>query len=330
MAEWERKGLEQGRGAHSAFMARMELRSLLRQRVATLLDVPSENLALTASTTEGCHIVVTGLRLGESDEVVTTDAEHPGLLGPLRSSGAQLRVARVLERPAAQAAEAVLAEVTSRTRLIALSHVLWLNGHVLPIAQIKRQTGVPLLVDGAQSVGAIPVEAASADYYTISGQKWLCGPELTGVLYVTDPDSVRPRMVMDETDVHVERPGASRLELLFHASPPTAGLLQAVEDFPEDAFERGAEMAERCRQALLAAGIEVLTEPGQSSLVAFKVPGDPERIVADCQEKGVVIRWLPNGWLRASAGWWNSEHDLERLVAAVAPRASRRTEGSGR
>lgn len=317
MWEWERRGLEEGRAGHSNLEARRELRARLRERLASLLEAPADNVALTGSTTEGCHAVLSGLRLGPEDEVVTTDAEHFGLLGPLRSSGVSVRVARLLERPAAEAAEAVLAAVTPRTRLIALSHVLWLNGHVLPVAEVRRRSGLPLLVDGAQSVGAIAVDATAADYYTVSGQKWLCGPELTGALYVADLDRLRPRLVFQPEDMAFERPGASRLEMLFHPAALTAGLLTALEDQPEDAVERGAEIAQRCRQALIDAGVEVVTEPGQSTLVSFRVSGEPEKVVARCEAEDVVIRALPNGWLRASCGWWNSEQDVERLLAAL-------------
>ena len=69
--------------------------------------------------------------------------------------------------------------------------------------------------------------------------------------------------------------------------------------------------------AILEAGLEVLSEPGQGTLVAFRVAQDPAQAVAACEAEGVVIRYLPNGWLRASCGWWTSDEDVERLVAAV-------------
>src|SRR5215472_5713712 len=144
------EGLAGGRGSMAAFEAGQADEVVLRGRVAALIKVPVEKVLLTTSTTEGCNIVVTGLRLGPDDEVVTTDAEHPGLLAPLEGSGAKIKKARVTERPAADALEVITAEVTPATKLIALSHVLWLNGHVMPLADIKRVTGLPLLVDGAQ------------------------------------------------------------------------------------------------------------------------------------------------------------------------------------
>ena len=117
--------------------------------------MPAENVALTESTTQGVHVVVTGLALGPGDEVVTTDAEHFGLTGPLVASGAALRIARVRDVAAADVFELIRAEVTPRTRLIATSAVSWIDGKVFPWASCARRPGVPVLVDGAQSAGAV-------------------------------------------------------------------------------------------------------------------------------------------------------------------------------
>lgn len=315
MADWEERALLRGRGDRAYnFEAGAELRAHLRERIAALLSVPVENLLLTASTTEGCNLVVTGLRLAPEDEVVTTDAEHPGLEEPLRASGARVRVAPVLGRSPEEALAAVVAEVTPRTRLVALSHVLWMNGQVLPVAAIRRATGVPLLVDGAQSVGAIPVEAGVADFYTVSGQKWLCGPELTGALYVADPERLRPQMA-SYMATHEE--GAVRLGVSHHSLSALAGLLAAVEELPEWAFTRASAMAERCREALMGAGLAVHTPPGQATLVSFSARRPTEEAAARCRERDVVIRPLPNDWLRASCGWWTSSEDIDRLVEVV-------------
>ena len=313
----EAEALERGRGAMSAFEGAMAAGLRLRDAIAALLHVPPEKVIATTSTTEGCNIVVTGLRLGPDDEVVTTDAEHPGLMGPLLATGANVRQARVMERPAAEAVRAIVEEVTPRTKLIALSHVLWLNGHVLPLADIKRETGLPLLVDGAQSVGAIQVDASTADWYTVSGQKWLCGPETTGALYVADHDKLRPQMQAYAATMAQD---AARL-MVAHLAPATvAGLLAAVEDLPEWGYERAATMVAHCRLALIDAGAEVRTESGQGTLVSFRVPGEPPEIVRGAEADGVVIRYLPDGWLRASVGWWNDEADVARLVDSLAGR----------
>ena len=80
--------------------------------------------------------MLSGLGLSAGDEVVTTDSEHPGLLLPLHVSGATVRVAEVAARPTANALDEILSHVTPRTRLLALSHVLWTTGRILPLPEI--------------------------------------------------------------------------------------------------------------------------------------------------------------------------------------------------
>src|SRR5204863_9678086 len=278
------QGLAQGRGSMAAFEESMADETALRASVAALINVPAEKILLTTSTTEGCNLVVSGLQLGPDDEVVTTDGEHPGLLLPLEASGAVIKKARVTEMPASDALEAITGEVTPATRLIALSHVLWLNGHVLPLADIKRVTGLPVLVDGAQSVGAIPVDASVADWYTVSGQKWLCGPETTGALYVADHETLRPRMQSYAASM---LQGTGRLGVVHLAPAMVAGLLAALEDLPEWGPERAAMLVARCREALLTAGIEIRTEARQGTLISFRVPGDPAEAVKAAEAAGV-------------------------------------------
>ena len=318
MQSAEALALEKGRAAASVWEAAMATEAKLRERLAALIAVTPQQVVLTSSTTEGCNLVITGLRLTPEDEVVTTNAEHPGLLMPLLASGATVRQANVMGRPGGEALQAILDEVTPRTRVVALSHVLWLNGHVLPLADIKRETGLPLLVDGAQSVGAIQVDASIADWYTVSGQKWLCGPETTGALYVKDHEGLRPQI---QSYAASARKGAGRLGLVHLGTTALAGLLAAVEDVPEWGLERAASLVERCRSALLEAGVEVRTEARQGTLVSFRVPGDPAEIVKGAEAAGIVIRNLPDGWLRASIGWWTDEGDIDRLLEFLRVRA---------
>jgi L-cysteine/cystine lyase len=190
MEERLRFDQEHGRGGQSWFETVVDLRGLVRDQLAALVGASSAQLALTSSTTDGCNIVLSGLELGPGDEVVTTDSEHPGLLLPLHVSRARVRVAEVAARPTADALSTILSCITPRTRLLALSHILWTTGQLMPVHELKRESGLPVLVDGAQSVGAIPVEVGELDYYTVSGQKWLCGPESLGALYVRHPDEL--------------------------------------------------------------------------------------------------------------------------------------------
>ena len=77
-------------------------------------------------------------------------------------------------------------------------------------------------------------------------------------------------------------------------------------------------MAERCREVLEEAGLEVVSEPGQGTLVSFVAPGEPAADAERLYDRGVIVRDLPGtGWLRASCGWWTSEEDLQRLVSGL-------------
>jgi L-cysteine/cystine lyase len=296
----------------------------VRERLAGVVAAAPDRLALTSSTTDGCNIVLAGLDLGPEDEIVTTDAEHPGLLLPLHVSGARVRVAEVAASPTAQALDRILSCVTPRTRLLALSHVLWTTGQLMPVHEFKRETGLPVLVDGAQSVGAIPVAVGELDYYTISCQKWLCGPEPTGALYVREPERLRiaiptyfAQTSIERDGTFVPKDGAARFDSGWLAPPALAGLEAALDDAPEWRFERAAEMTERFRRGL-AAQFEVIGEPDQGTLVSFVAPGEPAKDAARLYDRGVIVRDLPGtGWLRASCGWWTSDDDLERLVAGL-------------
>jgi L-cysteine/cystine lyase len=324
MAARQQADLEGGRGGTPYIETVLALRGRVRAGIAATISVPPENVALTASTTEGCNIVVAGLRLRPEDDVVTTDTEHFGLLGPLHASGAAVRVAPVRTLPPEQALEAILAQVTPRTRLIALSHVSWQTGNLLPVEELQEAAGVPLLVDGAQSAGAIAVDAARFDFYTVSGQKWLCGPDSTGGLYVRDPDRLDVALPTyfsqdgyEDSGTYTPKAGAARFDGGWIPTASLAGLEAALGTVPPWAAHHSAEIAARC-WTLLSDRFTVVTAPGQANLVSFAVDGDPAGIAARLFEQGVVVRDMPGtGWVRASCGWWTSDGDLERLLAAL-------------
>jgi selenocysteine lyase/cysteine desulfurase len=76
-------------------------------------------------------------------------------------------------------------------------------------------------------------------------------------------------------------------------------------------------MAARCRE-LLAERAEVVTAPGQATLVSFRAEGESGELVTRLYEHGVMARDIPAlGWLRVSCGWWTTDDDLERLLDAL-------------
>jgi L-cysteine/cystine lyase len=330
MIALEREELEQGRAGSAYWHAVWARRQAAREAVGRLIGAPASSVALTRSTTEGCSLAIQALRLGPGDEVLTTDVEHFGLLGPLRAAGVSVRMARVRERPASEALSAIEAELGPGTRLVALSHVSWLTGQVLPVAELAGR-GFPVLVDGAQSAGSIPlrIPELGCDFYTVSGQKWCLGPDGTGALYVSPAivDSLRVPLPSyfgiesrDEEGDFVPAAGAQRLETGTIPAPALAGLVASLEfalELGPERFERARAMAKRCR-ALLAERVEVVTEPGQATLVSFRPSGDPAETVERLARQGVVVRDLPGvGWVRVSVGFWTAEDELERLCEAL-------------
>jgi L-cysteine/cystine lyase len=311
------RDLQEGRSGKQYIEEIFELRERIRGGVAAVLGTSAELVALTESTTRGCQVVVSGLGLGENDEIVTTDQEHFGLLGQLHGSGARVVLAEADE-------DALLAAVTPRTRLIAVSHVLWTTGRRLDLARLRRPDGPPLLVDGAQSAGAIPVDLAGADFYTVSAQKWLCGPDPSGALFVRDPERLAvalPSMFSTQSyeidGSFVPKDGARRFDAGWIGAPSLAGLEAALGVHPEWRYEGAAAAAARCRE-LLEPLVDVVTPAAQSTLVSFRPSADPAELVATLHEGGVIVRELPGrNLVRASCGWWTSEDDLHRLAAGL-------------
>jgi L-cysteine/cystine lyase len=300
-----------------------ELRARVRDAYAQILGAAPGDVALTTSTSEGIVRVLGALALGQGDEVLTSTEEHPGLLGPLVAARAQ-RGVTIRAVPFEELADAV----TPATRLVASSHFSWVSGRFAPdLAGIDA----PVLLDGAQGVGAVPVDvgALGCAFYAGSGQKWLCGPIGTGMLWVSPTWSER-LPATGPTHVNLVDPNAG-LDLEPHAgaarhdaaaqSPETmraaAAALDALEDAGWDAIHhRAAALAATLAQALADRGLQVRPRD-RTTLVSWH---DPDALATRerLADAGVIVRDLPGrDLLRASVGAWNDESDLDRLLAAL-------------
>lgn len=314
-----------GRAGKSHFEALMAMRDDLRRRAAWLMGCPPGEVALTHSTTDGMNLVLHGMRLGRGDHIVTSDEEHPGLVAPLAALQAEHGV-EITYAPFRDVANAV----TPQTKLIAVSHVSWINGQVVDVDALKS-TGLPILLDGAQGLGAIPVQPTELGcaFYAAAGQKWLCGPDQTGFLYVREDwvdqlgapwpgyqslaDSQRAEELMLAE-------GAARFDLGFPAPHDAAWAQASLQLFDEygwdQVHERGRTLAQRFADTLRGRGVDVAPR-GSSTLVSWSVP-DPDDFVQRAAQNGVVIRNLPGrGLVRASIGAWSDDSDLERLLALI-------------
>ena len=167
-----------------------------RAAVGALVNAPGEDVALIQNATMGMGFLANGLDLAPGDEVVTTDQEHSGGIGPWRLQ-AKRRGIVVKELPLASALpsgpEGVVDlfrdAMTARTKLVMFSHVTSGLGILLPakeLCALARERGALSIVDGAQAVGQILVDAKElgCDAYVGSPHKWLLAPKGTGFLYL--------------------------------------------------------------------------------------------------------------------------------------------------
>ncbi|HYI99156.1 MAG TPA: aminotransferase class V-fold PLP-dependent enzyme [Thermoleophilaceae bacterium] len=321
---------EHGRGGKAHFDHALALADRLRARVAGLLRCDPWEVALTGATTDGVNAVLAGLDLRAGDEIVTSDEEHPGLLAPLGLARAR-RGVEVRIVPFAEVAGAV----GPRTRLVACSHVSWIDGRVADTAALAA-CPAPVLLDGAQGLGAVPVDvrALGCDYYAASGQKWLCGPIGSGYLYVREEliDALSPAWPgygsLSDPLRAIDLPyvaGAARFDGGFPPSHQTAWALAALdvlEGVGLDALTgRAALLATRLAELLTTRGLTV-AERGRSTLVSWEAT-DPQADSARLLDAGFLVRDLPGTpYVRASVGGWTSDDEIERLadVAAASPR----------
>jgi selenocysteine lyase/cysteine desulfurase len=315
--------LDLGRSGERHWDSLKALHANRRTALAGLLGCDESEVALTHSTTDGVNVVVSALGLQEGDEVVTTDEEHPGLLAPL-ASARDHRGIKITVAPFDSVADAV----SERTKLVACSHVSWMNGKVIDSAAL-RETGVSVLLDGAQGLGAIPIDVRElgCDYYAASGQKWLCGPDGTGCLYVKadrlehmTPPSLGFQDLEDPHDpLELKLYGdARRFDQGFVTGFSAAWALSSIELLAaagwEDVHSRAAGLAATLAERLAERGREVIPR-GHTTLVAWR-DDDCEECVRRLDANGVVVRYLPGaGLVRAAVGAWNSEEDIERLLA---------------
>ncbi len=320
-AELEREERDGRTGPH--FARREQLAGALRAGYAARVGCAPADLALTTSTTEGIARVLLAFDLRAGDEIVTSDEEHPGLLGPLiaqRARGVEVRIA-----PWDDVADAV----GPRTRLVCCSHVSWRSGRVSPAALARLD--VPLLLDGAQGAGALAVDAGAlgADAYAAAGQKWLCGPEGTGLLFVSEAlrERLRPPApgYGNLADPAAGLDAAPHLDARAYDTPalPAASLAQAgaAHDVLDAAgwaaiHAHAADLAAVAADALRDRGREVLARD-RTTLVSWREP-EAAAVVERLAAAGVVVRSLPGeDLLRASFGGWSSADDLDRLLAAL-------------
>jgi L-cysteine/cystine lyase len=347
MAEAEAWELRTGRADNNFYKDSLERRAEARAAIAAVLSTDPGRVALTHAATEGMDIATWAIDWKPGDRVVTTNLEHAGGLGPLWTVRERLGVELAIADVGLGADPAAIIEVFDRailpgTRLVALSHVAWATGAVLPIreiAEMAHERGALVAVDGAQAVGAIPVwvEDLGVDFYAVAGQKWLLGPEGTGAVYCAQSVLDRPRVTyagywsFESIDLAAEGklwPDARRFDGAGFHGPSVLGLARSAAwlsmfvGLPwihERIGRLGREAA-----AMLAEvpGVEVLTpRENMAGLVSFKIAGwSSTAALRELSQRTLCIaRTIPPfDAIRISVGFFNTEGELRRFRDGVA------------
>ncbi len=344
MQECIQNDWQNGRLGVAAFEAIGTIYSNARSSMARLVNADVEEIALTDNTGEGLNIISFGINWHEGDEVITTNHEHISLLAPLYQLrdryGIVIRFADIGPSAELPVLKAIADLVTPRTRLISISHVTWTTGAVLNISEVAymgREWGIPVLIDGAQSAGAIPIDVKDlgVDFYAIPMQKWLCGPDGTGALYVrknmlklVSPTYVGYWSIKHEEGLEWELlESAQRFEVGGRQTAAIAGQAAVLNWLEQTVghqwlFERIVSLSAYAYKALREVpGLTILTpRPGESGLVSFKLEGrDDAEIVTYLRDKyNMYIRNIPTTKsLRISTGFYNTEEEIDKLIIAL-------------
>jgi len=331
--------------------------SSTRRRLAQLCGVPPHRLALSENVTSGCVLPLWGLPFEAGDRLLISDCEHPGLVVArvdlVRREGLIIDTLPVKELRGyhsstdAGVMDALEQSLTSRTRLVVLSHLLWNTGQIMPIAAVaERLAQHPkqpyLLVDAAQSFGQIPVQeaAAAADIYAFTGHKWACGPEGLGgvalserVLTEGQPTVIGWRSLQDESkaDLSSSDPfhhDSRRFEVATSCVPLMAGLRCSLELLDQEGSAETRLMRIRQLSGDLWSGLQelpgvkpLMEVPPSSGLVSFQLSCDaaPAEVVQQLGQQGLWIRDLADpSCLRACTHVTTTEAETKALKTAIA------------
>ncbi|MTB50791.1 aminotransferase class V-fold PLP-dependent enzyme [Lewinella sp. W8] len=169
----------------------------VRGKVAAMLHVSPETIALIHNTTEGMNLIASSMDLAAGDEVLLSNHEHTSARIPWKywqeGKGVVLKTVNLPLIPEGpqEIVEAFRQAITPRTRVISLVHLTNTNGMILPVKAISEMAhahGILVAVDGAQSMGMINIdlEDLGCDFFTSSSHKWTFSPKGMGVFYARE------------------------------------------------------------------------------------------------------------------------------------------------
>ena len=341
-----------GRGGHRLTVAASRAIEAAREDVASLLGAPPERTLLGPGATFWLNTVMLS-RLDPGDRVVTSALEHNAVMRPLRqleaSRGIEIVVVPGEDPDGLPAAEDFKDRVEEApTALVVLTHASNVTGAVLPVAEIARAAApVPVLVDGAQTAGSLPVDFShlGAAAYVCSGHKGLLGPSGVGLLLLDENFEVEPlvrggtgsRSESEEMPDHLP----DSLEAGTPNGSGIAGLGAACRWLTDRGIAAVAEHEQHLTRRL-ADGLREISrvslqgrhdDSSHTGILSFTIDGADNGELADRldREHGIMLRaglhcapaahrrlgTFPDGTLRAGIGPFNTEADVDALVGAV-------------
>ena len=324
---------------------------MLRNDLAEELKTTPERITLTENVTAGCNIALWGIEWQAGDHILVTDCEHYGIMAIITEVAERLGLiidyAPIRETlNQGNPLEAIAQSLQPRTRLVVLSHVLWNTGQLLPLQEIVQlchqytaaTKQVQVLVDGAQSVGLLPLRLTEldADFYAFTGHKWLCGPAGVGGLYISPTafKTIRPTFLgwrsiyEDEIEGGIKwREDGQRFEIGTSGYPQYEGLRAALAIHqewatPEDRYTQLCDLSSYLWQQLSnIPEIECLKKSApQAGLVSFQVDSKLSHmeIVQALEKQGIFLRTLPDpDCIRACVHYFTLHTEIERLVECI-------------
>jgi selenocysteine lyase/cysteine desulfurase len=316
----------------------------VRQRFGRLINVPPESIAFTKNVSDSFMIIAQGLDWRSGDNIVTVAGEFPANVYPwlnLAEQGVETRFAPM--RDGSLSLDDLAALIDERTRLVSLSFVQFgsgLRADVGAVARLAHARGALCAVDGIQGLGALRLDATAADldFVGTGTAKWLLSPAHVGLLYVRP--AVLPllrvarrgwRSVTVPFDFFAYdqplREDAGRLEggsnswLSIVALNAALALLEAND--PAQIEARALGLAALVRAGLRERGYEITSPDARderSPIITFRWGHDADAATAAsarlASEAKVVIS-ARNGLLRISPHFYNTEDDVQRLLAGL-------------
>ncbi len=310
---------------------------LTRQVMAQELGVDWQTITLTENVTAGCNTVLWGLPWQAGDHLLMSDSEHPGVIATVLEL--QRRYGISISRfPASQEDgwQTLGHYLQPNTRLVVLSHVLWNTGQVIPLPALPPLGKTLILVDGAQSVGDLPLQLTelNADFYAFTGHKWWCGPAGVGGLYVHPQalEQLQPTFIgwrsvtMDGAGEPTGwQPDGRRFEVATSSIPLYAGLRAAITLHQGVGGSRYRQI--RHLSQYLWEGLQslpnyrcLLSRPPESGLICFRYHPNPspqihQHLVEFLEREKILIRQLASpSCVRACVHYFTLPEEIDLLL----------------